>query len=227
MNEKQEIRVLPDTISFKDLKEGESDAIDVWVTNISRSPIVVRFTLPKNSPFELVYPDNNLLPPGLEACATIRYTAKGADTQKSELTVACPTSKVIVPIIASPPRARIVSDSKQINLGSIGTGIIFKFTFSLTNIGVLDGNFALLCDSDIITFAPESGTISPSKSQEISATIKPEKAGDLVINVNIDFNGTSEKIEPIEITGTTVLHSLALLFEGKEIKDLDFKTVFF
>ena len=227
MNETQAIRLIPDVISFKDLKEGESDAIDVWATNISRSPISLRFSLPKNSPFQLILPQNNLVPPGLEVCATIKYIAKDSEKHSSELTVTCQKYSLTVPITATPPCARIVADSKQINLGSIGSGIAFKFSFSLTNIGVLEGSYSILCDSDELTFSPESGSISPSKSQEISATIKPEKSGNFVYNVNIDFNGTSDKIEPIEIIGTAVMHSLAIFVEGKEIKDLDFKTIFF
>ena len=69
------LQVRPDSIIFRDLEPGESDTVDVWARNIGKKPIYVRFSLPQNQFFVLNAKANISTAPGLEAHATIKYTA--------------------------------------------------------------------------------------------------------------------------------------------------------
>lgn len=227
MQDSSYIRVVPDAITFRDLKQGESDTIEVWATNIGRSPIGIRFSIPPGSPFELIQTQSVITPPGLEAKASIKYIAKDLSSYNTELLVSCSKSRVSIPISVSPPCPRITSDVQTLKLGSIGVNLPYKFAISLTNIGVQEGPFSLKSEFDSIEFLPQNGVIQPSKYQEISVTVKPQQAGDFYFTIDLDFNGQSEPIQPIRVSGTAVPHSLALYINDKEVKELDFGMVFY
>lgn len=227
MQDSSYLRVVPDAITFRDLKQGESDTVEVWATNIGRSPIGIRFSIPPGSPFDLIQTQSVITPPGLEAKASIKYTAKDLQAYSSELTISCSKSRITIPITVSPPCPRITSDVQNLKLGTIGVNLPYKFAISLTNIGVKEGPFSLKSEFDSIEFLPQNGVILPSKYQEISVTVKPQQAGDFNFQIDVDFNGESEPIQPIKVSGTAVPHSLALYINDKEVKELDFGTIFY
>lgn len=225
--EKGLIQVVPDSVNFRDLKSGESDSIQVWATNCGRSPMPIRFKLSPNSPFLLFTQPTIIVPPGLEISATIKYTPKDTNPVHAELYVECPKEKVTIPVSAIPPSPRIVPDTQNIRLGSIPTDFGYKFSFSMTNIGVREGSFELQWEYEGLTMSPTSGSIAPSKSVEISATIKIPQPGPVNINLNVNIKGSPEKVKPIVITAEAVSHSLSLFYGGKECKTFDFQTVYF
>ncbi|EAY22425.1 hypothetical protein TVAG_379040 [Trichomonas vaginalis G3] len=225
--EKGLIQVVPDSVHFRDLKAGESDSIQVWATNCGKSPMPIRFKLSPNSPFLLFTQPTIIVPPGLEVNATIKYSPKDDQPKSAELFVECPKQKISIPVTATPPSPRIVPDTQNIRLGSIPTDFAYKFAFSMTNIGVREGSFELKWENDILSLSPSSGNIAPSKSVEISATIKIPQPGPVTINLNVNVKGSSEQVKPIVITAEAVAHTLSLSYQGKSIKSFDFDTVFF
>ena len=221
------IRVAPDSIHFRDVKKGETDSVEVWATNTGRSPIGIRFSLPLNSPFILIPGQQALIPPGLDTKCTIKYTAKDEKRCDSELIIGCSKCQVKVPITASPPCARIISDMNTINIGTVCAQVPYKFTFSLTNIGVKEGSFTLRTNNQDIELNPHTGTILPSKTFEISAILTPKEEGNIDFEIRPDFHSDAEQVPFIKVLGKSVQNTLSIFIEGKEVKEIDFKTIFY
>jgi len=228
MNEKKTLSVVPDMVSFRDLNVDESDLIDVWVTNVGKKPTQIRYSLQPNSKFSIYTVEQAFTAPGLDSKVTVKYSCRDNIPVKEFLSIDCPDCSIKLPITASPPCARIVLDSQKIALGSIGVSTSSKFTFSITNIGVRDGEFSLSCSDETVIFMPSSGVLSPNRSSEISATIKPTVIGDFEFQVLVsEKNQRTEEQPSMMVSGTAVQHSLALLINDIEVNELDFKTVFF
>jgi len=227
MKESGSLRIVPDQLFFRDISAGESDAIDIWISNIGKAPITIRYSLPFDSPFELIPNTQSLLPPGLEVKSILKYSAKKSEDKSSILTVSCPNSSIQIPILASPPCARIVKDVNSINLGTIGVGLAFKFSLSLSNIGVKEGSFKLSTSEPSVSFLPVSGVILPGKSIEIGGTIKPTTIGQIEFEIALDVTGCNEKLSPIKVQANAISYSLGLLFEEKDVTELNFGYVYF
>ena len=228
MNDKNNLSVVPDFIYFRDLNPEESDAIDVWVTNKGKNPTQIRFSLSPNSKFSILTFEQPFTAPGLDSKAIIKYSCKDKNVIKENLFIHTPESTISIPILATPPCARILPDLTTIKMGSIGINTPSKFTFSISNIGVKDGDFILTCTDESVVFMPPNGNLQPNKSAEISGTIKPSVIGDFLFRINLSLkNPIVDENQFIDVSGTAVQHSLSLLVDGKETNELDFQTIFY
>lgn len=221
------LRVTPDIIFFRDLATGESDSVDVWVHNSGSSPLPIRFVLSSKSPFTLTKNPTGLTAPGLDAQATVKYTAKSNKVVTDVLHVTCPGQEVEIPLKAHPPSARVVPEKLKFALGTVGYQSDFRFVFQLSNIGVKEGNFSLTSDEKCLTLIPASGVILPSKSVEITASFRPEKMGDTQFEIFTKLEDGVEDIPSISVTATVVSQALTLLLDDVEVSEIDFGTVFF
>jgi hypothetical protein len=226
MKHETSLHAVPDAIFFRDLHRGESDSAELWIHNIGKRPIQIRFSMPPDSPFRL---SHNCLPmtaPGLEGKVNIFYTASELTFVQSHVLVESPGSSLTIPISAVPPCPRILPDKPKITLGSIGLDTVHKFSFVLSNIGIEEGEFALACGEGSVHILQTSGKIQPGKSVEIPCDFTPRRAQDYNFRIQITAPNSQEPVDPIEVTATAVQHSLALLVDGREATELDFETIF-
>lgn len=223
----QFLHVVPDSIFFRDINKNDKDIVELWIQNVGKKPVPMRLSVPKDSPFIL---SSCLIPmtaPGLEVKIEISYTAKTDSPVESELVIATDECSIAVPIKAFPPCPRILSDKSHIELGNVGIKSNFKFSFSLSNIGVEQGTFKLSSKEESLKIIPDEGPIFPGKSAEITCYFNPTKEGACKFEIDVEGIGAYEKCPPIEITATAVLHSLALLIDDKDVNELDFETIYF
>ena len=227
MIRKNSLQIVPDVIYFRDLKSGESDSTDLWVTNVGRNPLQLRLTLPNNCPFEIASKPVLTLAAGLEAKVTLAYRATNSQSVESVLKIDSQQGSITVPVVAIPPGPRITSSKRKIDLGQVSVSSTTKFTFVLSNVGVVEGEFQLACDNESVEIIQATGKILPSKSVEITCNFTPTEVKDYRALITISTQNQFEKIDPIEVVATSVQHSLALMVDDKEVNDLNFGTVYF
>ncbi|OHT11670.1 hypothetical protein TRFO_03893 [Tritrichomonas foetus] len=227
MDKGKSLRVVPDSIFFRDLSPGDSDSVEIWIHNVGKKPVQMRLKVPPDSPFHLSTSSLPMTAPGLEAKVTISYKVKESIPVSSELFISSEDCSITVPITAIPPCPRITPDKTKISLGTVGVNSDFKFTFSLSNIGITNGTFNLSSKEKGISFIPENGTILPSKSVEISCNFRPSKVNDYNFQIKIDTPGAFEPCSPIDVSASASQHSLALMIDEKEVNELDFSTIYF
>ena len=58
--------VVPQSVVFQDIKPGDSESKDIFIHNIGKKPIRVRFTMPNNPYFALIGNSSVMTAPGLE-----------------------------------------------------------------------------------------------------------------------------------------------------------------
>ena len=73
------LRVVPDTIYFREQAIGETDTVDFWVRNVSQTPKKIRCSIPRQSPFVLSNQGTIMLAPGLETKLSLSYCAKNTN----------------------------------------------------------------------------------------------------------------------------------------------------
>lgn len=226
MQQEATIRVDPVSINFRDVAKDEMDSVDVWACNCGKAPVRIRFSLEPDSPFELITSNSGMIPPGLETKATVRYVAKDQNSHKSELTIGSPNCTVKVPITVDPPCSRIVTDHHHLKLGDISVDDNFKFGFSLSNIGIKEGKFKLICTEEIVSMSPVVGSIPPNSSQEISCAIKPSVDSPINFFIDVETPDSLVKKHQIEVSANAIKHTLSLQIDCKDFSELNFGTIF-
>ncbi|OHS98266.1 hypothetical protein TRFO_35361 [Tritrichomonas foetus] len=220
------LQVVPDCVYFHELVAGDSDSIEVWVTNIGKKTERVRFSLPPKTPFNLSNAGTITIPPGLEANIVLKFKGGVSKLFQSELTCQSQSATISIPVIATPASSKIIAETQTLNLGPVGVNTQFKFVFSLTNLGMNEGEFDLSCEDESITMFPQKGSLTPGKSMEISCTLKNSNCGDFNTSISVNSKDSLEKPQQVFINATIVQNSISLEIDGKEINELDFRTIF-
>ena len=221
------LKVVPDTVFFRDISKGESDSVDIWVHNYGNKPFQGRLSLSPGSPFTISNTTLPMIVPGFNSKVTVSYKAKDNSVVKSDLIISCAEGSLKIPVTAIPPCPRIMADTKKIDLGKIMINTHFKFSFKLSNIGITDGSFKITCNEESVSILTEDGPILPSKSLDILCEIAPTKVGDLNFLISIDTPGSFEKCEPIQVVVSVIQQSLVLLLDDKMVNEFHFDTIFF
>lgn len=221
------INVIPDSIFFRDVAPGDSDSTEIWIHNVGKKPVSIRIKMPTDSPFSVSTSSLPMTAPGIETKIIISYTARSDTPIHSKLLVCSDDCNISVPITAIPPCPRIITEKKQIDLGTIGMNSDFKFTFLLSNMGTAEGKYKLSGTEESLTFMPAEGLIQPSKTAEIVCNIHPEEEGNFSFSINPDVEGAFEPCDSIEVSYKSIPQSLALMINDKEVKELDFETIYF
>ena len=139
------IRIVPDQIIFRDLVQGQTDTCEVWIHNVGKKPIKIRFSVPYNSPFKIISPVNATLVSGLETKVVIQYFCKKTELINSELSIIAADSSVKVPIIAYPPAAQVQLNTQKIEIGNTPVGMEINRKFSISNFG--KSSFSIINES--------------------------------------------------------------------------------
>lgn len=226
MLRKNLIQVLPDSIVFRELAIGENDFADVYIRNTGNSSVRVRCSIDHKSPFRLSNEGTISIAPGLETKISVSYEATDANVYTTDLIVETQASKITIPIKAIPPGINITTDVSMIDIGKISINDEKKFIFSISNIGMKDGEFNIKCNSSNIYINPNSGNLLPNQTQVINCSLKLKEPGDFDIPINI-LSQSIEKCKPVEVKGTALQNCISLMYEGKEISDFDFQTIYY
>ena len=223
------LQVRPDNIVFRDLEPGESDTVDVWARNIGKKTIFVRFSLPKNPFFVLNAKANISTAPGLEAHATIKYTASTSEKETSELKVTCNDSSVLVPIIAYPPTPAVQLATNTLDFGTVTLNSGQVRSFKFTNYGAIEGKFSIhVSETNAIKITPVFGLIDSNQTQEVQVTFKAETPGDFKCQIFVEVDNNTEQINPINAYAKVVDQSLTLHNpKGEEFGELNFQHLFY
>ena len=221
------LRVTPDTIYFRELAVGQKDTVDFWITNVSKAPRRIRCTVPVQSPFILSNEGTFLLAPGLDTKMSISYTAQNTKSFSGDVTIRYVGGTIKLPVKVTPPSSHILTDIQDISIGDVGVGMDKKFSFTLSNVGILEGKFTIECKTDGVMIDPEQGTVKPHESIEIAGTYRPQRSGDFEFSVRVIAPGNSEPIAPVSVRGNAVNEEIVLQVGDDIIEDLDFTTVFF
>ncbi|EAY03720.1 hypothetical protein TVAG_473440 [Trichomonas vaginalis G3] len=222
-----DIRIVPDEIIFRDLTVGDKDKIDVWIHYIGKKPIKVRFSVPYDSPFEIISPKIAMLASGLEAKVCIQYVATTNEIKKSELIISASTSSISVPITAYPPSAQVHLNVQNIDCGLIPEGNKVTKTFSIANFGSKAGEFALRCSSPIVTFNIASGILPVGEAVEVEFSFVIKKAGKFKFTINVDLKNSNNKLPPLNVSGEILQQVASIQYNGKDTKEIDFGQIYF
>jgi hypothetical protein len=220
--------VRPDTIVFRDLEQGESDSIEIWARNVGCRPIVVRFSLPENSPsFVLVCKSNILTAPGLDAHAVVHYTAS-AESEGSTLRISCQDATVVIPITAYPPSPAIQVDRTRIDFGTVVIHSSQIQHFELKNCGTAGGNLTIRCVRHDVNIDPESSVLLPNGTVKASVSFCQSGPADSHCGIVPIVQGNIDKIGIIEGLATVVDHSIVVRnVDNLPITEVEFGSLFF
>ncbi|OHT01690.1 hypothetical protein TRFO_31385 [Tritrichomonas foetus] len=222
------LQVRPDTVIFRDLEPGESDTVDIWAHNVGSKSINVRFSLPENPFFVLNCKANIHTAPGLEAHATIKYTASTLEKQTCTLKVQCNDSVVDLPLVAYPPTTSVQVGCTKIDFGTVTLHSQQIRSFKFTNYGINEGKYVINCTESCVKLSPASGIINSNQTQEVSVTFKGDSPGDFNFPITVDVENNSEQINPIIITAKVVDQSITLHDpKGDILTELNFQHLFY
>ncbi|OHS97910.1 hypothetical protein TRFO_35785 [Tritrichomonas foetus] len=227
MSKKNSIQVLPDAVVFREIAVGDSDFVDVYITNTGSAPTRIRCSMSLNSPFVLSNEGTMMLPPGLETKVSITYNSVDLKIYTAELYIETKSDKITIPVKASPPSAHITADVSTLNLGQLVIEEENKCVFSITNAGMREGSYAISCDDSSVVLMPKIGSLLPNRSQEINCTFRPHSEGEFQIQVSIMSPESIDQCQPIVIKGTVAKSCVQLLFEEKPISEFDFQTIYY
>lgn len=222
-----EIRIVPDEIIFRDLTVGDKDKIDVWIHYIGRKPIKVRFSVPFDSPFEIISPKIAMLASGLEVKVCIQYIATTNEIKKSELIISASTSSISVPITAYPPSAQVHVNLQNIDCGLIPEGNTVTKTFSIANFGTKEGTYTLRCSNPIVTFNSIKGKLPVGEAVNVEFSFILKKVGKFKFTINVDLENSNNKLPPINVVGEILQSVATIQYNGKDTKEIDFGQIFF
>ena len=220
------VTVVPDAIRFDNVESGKSYSHDVFVHNVGKKPIRVRYVLPFDQNFVLLGNSNVMLPPGLEVKLSIRYFCRSTDPKKTELKIQSPDGSVTVPIEAGCQRAGLQFGTKEADFGTVSLNSENKMSVELVNLGELGGDFVVKSTNQVVKAQPNSGKIGAGESVSVELTFRPKKIGPLDGCVTATLNG-AVAAEPIVLKGNVIENEVVLVVDGAETRDLNFGSIFY
>ena len=226
MKSLKSLHVTPNPVIFENIDVGESRTIDLFVRNASKKPLIIRFSIPISSPFKLTQTKSTVTAPGLGVHCSLQFTCKKLEIIKSMLKVQCENFIEEVPILVYPPAASISVQPPSIDLGTIALRSSAKSKITLKNTGPKQSEFKVDPDTDAMKVKPRSGTIKPGEEIELSLFMKALIEGKFRFNVHVTL-ADSNSILNVPVAVNVVEAAFSLMYEGKEITELNFGRIFF
>lgn len=222
-----QLRIVPDSVVFRDVMPGESESCPLSITNVGNAPIKIRFVLPIQSPFRLTKDGTVTAAPGIEFKQNVKFKPDECKTYQDTIKLDCQGQIVEIPVVAYPSSPRFIINKESIDLGTMGIGSSATFSFDLTNIGSTTGHFRIVCDNPSVKFLLTSGELESADSLEISGSFAPQVVDDWEISVSIQCDEALEPIPPLILRAKSVKSGLSLTFKDEPAEELDFGTLYF
>ncbi|OHT13796.1 hypothetical protein TRFO_16023 [Tritrichomonas foetus] len=228
MQKSGSICVVPQSIEFNDVKPGSSSSKDFWVHNIGKKPIRIRFSMPNNPHFAFIGNTSVMTAPGLEIKGTIRYFAPTNSTTPSCIfKIMSPDGSIDLPLLTASQKPEVRFDTDKIDFGIISPNYSVSQIVTIGNYGNKECNLVLSCAEGKVQIDPKNVTLQPDQEKEVTISFSPIVRGDY--NFNIEGKSKDGKliITPIQVVSKVVEHELVLLFEDKEVSELNFGYIYY
>ena len=219
------LRVVPESIEFRDLGVGESDSVDVFVTNISRKSTKIRFKS-TNPQFKLSKTHDFAITPGLTIKNNLSYTAASTDPIDGILQVFNDEVSFDIPIKSFPPLPALSINTKKIEFGDITLSSNQFKNFTITNYGGTIGTFKITTTNEYATVNPSEGVLDSNQKAHIALSFKPPKPGFYEFDVNISTKDCASILEPIKVSANVIDQSITVVENGKPVSTVNFGNVF-
>ena len=167
------VRIVPDQIVFRSTQPGQKESTDIWIHNIGRNPIKIRFSLSQNSNFKLLSQANATLVAGLETKVTVQYVCKKSELINEELSILAADSSIKVPIIAYPPAAQVKLNTEKIEIGNVQVETEIKRKFSIANFGTKETTFSARCSDMGVILTNASGALPIGEAVDVGFIYTP------------------------------------------------------
>lgn len=225
----KQLKVYPDEIIFKNVKENQTYEINVMVRNLTKSVKRIRIIQPTTSKFRCDYDVAGLLAPGLAFELIISFSTTVAGEFHDKVVIMCDGDyKTEIPLHAYSPMPSIVFEP-FVNFGFIPIGQERRQKVRFVNEGSVAGKVDLRF-SDLPDFRIEPSTpikIQAEKSVEFEFIYTPREAGIFRGIVEVYLDGQSF-MNHIDVNATSVEFLKFIVdTEGIELKKVEFGDVFF
>ena len=219
------LRIAPENIEFRDLAVGESDSVDVFVTNISRDSIKIRFKT-SDPIFKLSKITDYLITPGYTVKNNISFTAESEDQITGFLQIITEKDTHQIPITTYPPLPALSVNTNKIEFGDITLTSNQTKTFSISNYGGTKGSFRVTSTNEYTTLTPSQGILDSNQKENITISFKPPKPGFYEFDLNITTDFSSSTLQPVKVSANVIDQSIVILYNDRETKDINFGNVF-
>ena len=221
------IHIVPDKIEFYDIEPGYFDEIEVFVHNIGKKPMQIRFSVPQDSPFTIPPNKPGLTPPGLEVKTIVRYSPFKNCSKNSKLFIHTNEMNFDIPISIVSHHSKLSISSTKLDLQTIGLNETISHSFFLNNSGNIDTSVIVTSESPFISILTSKIIIMPNSQQEVFFTILPNIIGSYSDEIILKSEKNSNINEKVVVKYKVINQSLELRFNGKFIQELSFDTIYF
>lgn len=223
------LKIYPDEIIFKDIKENQTYEINVMVRNLTKTVKRIRIFQPVTSKFRCDYDMAGVLAPGLAIELIISFsTTTHGDFHDSIKIVSDGNLDYEIPLHAYSPSANIVFEP-FLNLGFINVGQEKRLPVKFKNEGIIDGRVELKF-TDLPDFRIEPSPnfkIKAGKTHEVDFVYFPREAGIFRGIIEVYVEGQTF-MNHIDVNATSVEFLKFIVDEeGNEMSKVDFGEVFF
>ena len=229
MLQSKNFNVVPEKIIFKDVKPGSSLCYEFYVHNTGKKPSRIRFLMPNNANFSFIGNTSVLTAPGLEIKGVIRYFATKNECPTVLLKIESSEGSVNLPISAVSPSASIQFEKSKIDLGITSPNLSVSKALKVGNYGDKECNVCFNCTDSCAQIEPKEAKILPNQEVELNITYKPIMQGDhnFKIEARNKDDRNKEVVASIDVHSKVVENEVVLVFEDKEVKELNFDKIYY
>lgn len=219
--------VVPQAVVFEDVKPGCSESKEIFVHNIGKKPIRVRFTMPTNPCFAFIGNTSMMTAPGLEMKCSVRYFAIAGKSNSCILKIQTADESIDLPISASMPKPQIKFDVENIDMGITSPNLNIKKLFNIANYGNKECSISLSTNNEKLKVEPKSIRLQSNEEQELQLTFSASVPGNYDFIVNAKAKEEKIVIQPVKVTVKVIDHEVVMMYEDKEINEINFGHIYF
>ncbi|EAY17000.1 hypothetical protein TVAG_281170 [Trichomonas vaginalis G3] len=220
------MKISPEIIEFRDLEDGESDSIDVSITNISRKTLKIHFSL-TNDCFSIEQSPYISITPGLTIQKEVTYTAYSQKKEEGTFSIISNDEKIDIPIIAYPQMPSFDINIRNLDLGNLSLSSNQTSSFIITNFGSISGFFKIATENKYAEIKPSSGNLDPNQNQVIQVGFRPPTTGPHEFEIKFELPNSYNTIPPLKVKAFIVGQSLEIFDNGIQTSKIKFGHAFY